>query len=632
MFILAQTQNSLIIIRCCIIIQIIQFAVVAAAATCSPPLIQNGSVSGSLSGDSWTGSVTCSPGYSLVGSQQLKCREGQWSDRLPVCAVLEGCTAATLPGIEHGRKYSYQASRYRGLVYKYSCDKGYRRMGQGLVHCHRGNWVPHTAPVCTKPGCDPRLVNSVYDGTAVQKAGGAIFTFHCSDNTELLGASIVYCDGETWSDSPPTCQSPTQVPTLYLDAPDLNSTILYPGMVVAVICQAQGGNPVPQVSLYRNNEPLGEARPGQNTHTWSVKKEDNSAYLRCDAINQAMQGPAMAEIGLRVEYPPTAVTITPTHQIVGQDAIVECSTDDSNPPARIEWEVRGRGEEGQDGEVLSSSTTWTGMGWVTTSRFSLYSTEYLASTWVICTASNSVTIQPVHDTQYIVIHYPPAGVSVMGPPSAAPGSLLTVQCQSYPSVPEASLHWAVVQDRERVEYTTENMVDHMEDGSYTTRSVLEFQAGQGGDVAVECYAKHEVLGENTKAHAHVIIIKEQLSPTLSPEASEPEYHDLVENIKTHSVDEKILVENELETPMDDLMVANDDSEIVLLDQNDTLKHRFDHEGPNETNKDVLDANDKNTKHVENLKVMEKYVTSHSYLLSISLKLQIVSTVFTKYTG
>ena len=123
-----------------------------------------------------------------------------------------------------------------------------------------------------------------------------------------------------------------------------------------------------------------------------------------------------------------------------------------------------------------------------------------------------------------------------------------------------------------------------------------------------------------------------MSPTLSPEASEPEYHDLVENIKTHSVDEKILVENELETPMDDLMVANDDSEIVLLDQNDTLKHRFDHEGLNETNKDVLDVNDKNTKHVENLKVMEKYVTSHSYLLSISLKLQIVSTVFTKYTG
>ena len=93
----------------------------------------------------------------------------------------------------------------------------------------------------------------------------------------------------------------TLVPHIYLDAPDLNSTILFPGMVVAVICHAQGGNPVPEVSLYRNNEPLGQARPGQNSHTWIVKKEDNSAYLRCDAINQAMQGPAMAEIGLRVE-------------------------------------------------------------------------------------------------------------------------------------------------------------------------------------------------------------------------------------------------------------------------------------------------------------------------------------------
>ena len=34
MFILAQTQKSLIILRCCIIIQIIQFAEVAAGINC----------------------------------------------------------------------------------------------------------------------------------------------------------------------------------------------------------------------------------------------------------------------------------------------------------------------------------------------------------------------------------------------------------------------------------------------------------------------------------------------------------------------------------------------------------------------------------------------------------------------
>ena len=63
--------------------------------------------------------------------------------------VMEGCTPDTLPGIANGRKYSYQASRYRGMVYKYTCDKGYRRMGQGLVYCDQGGWLPDDTPVCT---------------------------------------------------------------------------------------------------------------------------------------------------------------------------------------------------------------------------------------------------------------------------------------------------------------------------------------------------------------------------------------------------------------------------------------------------------------------------------------------------
>ena len=72
-------------------------------------------------------------------------------------------------------------------------------------------------------------------------------------------------------------------------------------MVVTVICEAQGGNPVSEVTLYRNNEPLGQSAAGENTHTFQVTREDNSAYLRCEAKNMAMMEPTMAEIGLRVE-------------------------------------------------------------------------------------------------------------------------------------------------------------------------------------------------------------------------------------------------------------------------------------------------------------------------------------------
>ena len=36
----------------------------------------------------WTGRVRCLTGYSLVGSNLLKCRDGQWSGHIPVCVKL----------------------------------------------------------------------------------------------------------------------------------------------------------------------------------------------------------------------------------------------------------------------------------------------------------------------------------------------------------------------------------------------------------------------------------------------------------------------------------------------------------------------------------------------------------------
>ena len=51
-------------------------------------------------------------------------------------------------------------------------------------------------------------------------------------------------------------------------------------------------------------------------------------------------------------------------------------------------------------------------------------------------------------------------------------------------------------------------VEQMEDGSWRTRSVLEFVAGDGDEVVVECHAKHEVLGDGIKTGAHRIKIGE----------------------------------------------------------------------------------------------------------------------------
>ena len=64
-----------------------------------------------------------------------------------MCAIPDGCVPGDLPDVEHGRKYSYKSKRYRGGVYKYSCYKGYQRIGASLVWCEGGRWSG-SATVC----------------------------------------------------------------------------------------------------------------------------------------------------------------------------------------------------------------------------------------------------------------------------------------------------------------------------------------------------------------------------------------------------------------------------------------------------------------------------------------------------
>ena len=129
-----------------------------------PPSLPNGTVSGQGDGSSWTGVLSCKPGFILVGSSRLKCRSGQWSARIPVCTgivwlilsntyldigvAIGGCDPDSLPGITHGRKDPYKTTMYRGAVYKYSCNRGYRRVGTGLVHCNGNTWDTPSIPLC----------------------------------------------------------------------------------------------------------------------------------------------------------------------------------------------------------------------------------------------------------------------------------------------------------------------------------------------------------------------------------------------------------------------------------------------------------------------------------------------------
>ena len=127
----------------------------------------------------------------------------------------------------------------------------------------------------------------------------------------------MFCDGAEWNDTAPLCirkeidnmlcynlistLGPTMAPSLSLEVPGNNIAAITPGTLVTVVCRARGGNPPPVLSLYKNNEPIGQPSLAENIHSFVAVAADNTAFVRCDAVNTAMRDPVQAEVALRVE-------------------------------------------------------------------------------------------------------------------------------------------------------------------------------------------------------------------------------------------------------------------------------------------------------------------------------------------
>jgi hypothetical protein len=215
-------------------------------------------------------------------------------------------------------------------------------------------------------------------------------------------------------------------------------------------------------------------------------------------------------IVLSIPAGPSSVLISgPSHILPGQSAMLDCASSISNPPAVLHWTVHdGRGREVDTHALVSdTSTIWSGTGWVTSSTIQLDYVTHLSHIHLQCTATNTALQHKVKDMLVVAMHSPPTTVTLSAQPhQATAGETVQVQCVSSPSLPPAHLHWVVMQDTVRVEHTPVEEVEQLEDGSWRTRSVLEFVAGDGDEVVVECLAKHDVLEDDTVAFVHVIKI------------------------------------------------------------------------------------------------------------------------------
>lgn len=108
-------------------------------------------------------------------------------------------------------KNGWYKVRSRGRILKFYCSQNYDLFGKRYTTCIRGSWN-YPFPVCvTSVGCTT-LVPPVH-GILVERANGAIATYECDPGYSLTGSSTIYCDGESWNDTIPTCEVSTDNPS-----------------------------------------------------------------------------------------------------------------------------------------------------------------------------------------------------------------------------------------------------------------------------------------------------------------------------------------------------------------------------------------------------------------------------------
>jgi len=514
------------------------------AGSCEPPEVENGEVSGKGDANSWTGTFSCKNGFALVGDRRLKCRKGAWSSAPPLCAG-GNCDSSLIPQVEHARLHSYQPLKYRGSVFAYKCNPGFKKVGPGKVVCGGKSWGLGEPTVCAKQGCDETSVNAIPFGHAERKADGAVFSFRCEEGGILEGSPLLFCNGTRWNGSAPQCMRAVLTPSLTLEPGEGPFKV---SQAVSVVCVGQEVEPPSTISLELVKENsstlvLGLSSDGHLSLDISeyLVPGMHGAELRCIASNGDgwSKQTKQAQLKLDILHGPERVSlIGPESGPPGTKVDFKCSSSPSNPAAKLKWETerdpiirdspliqRPRIEVGESNEV------WTGTGWETHSSAKVTIPKGLgpSSFRVKCTAENQRINHEVETGKYARIHYPPNRVTVEGPKKVAQGETVNLQCKSSISYPPPSLHWMIRRNGEEEVLETDELSykGESEYGSYNLGAAmisdLSFSAGPPGKLEVECYAEHGTLGENRKAFSHVIeILEESLEGTDSEDAKRGE--------------------------------------------------------------------------------------------------------------
>ncbi|KFD70225.1 hypothetical protein M514_03325 [Trichuris suis] len=153
----------------------------------------------------------CIDGFYLRGSSTLTCAEdGRWVGEKPTCKPIE-CPRPKAPlyGQVQGTSVDFQSK----VVY--SCEEGYRMVGQKQRICQSDRSWSGMEPYCEEVSCPTLgvLWNGFIDGD--ETSFGAMVIFRCLEGMTHLGAPYSRCQKDgSWSHPLPSCMAPCQMPKL----------------------------------------------------------------------------------------------------------------------------------------------------------------------------------------------------------------------------------------------------------------------------------------------------------------------------------------------------------------------------------------------------------------------------------
>ncbi|XP_034083563.1 membrane cofactor protein-like isoform X8 [Gymnodraco acuticeps] len=171
--------------------------------------VPNGNVDysqGNEFGDKLT--VTCKPGYNLVGNPNILCGNEGWMGRPPVCEVMY-CHPPKTPTI--GSFYPVKEEYEYREVIVFSCPDTFTLNGSKSLSCSESGVFSPAVPECVQIDCKEPVVEFGHwdSGSRGPYTYKATVTFKCDKGYRMTNSATIICGiNELWEPALPKCEAP----------------------------------------------------------------------------------------------------------------------------------------------------------------------------------------------------------------------------------------------------------------------------------------------------------------------------------------------------------------------------------------------------------------------------------------